>query len=138
MKHRECPTCGKHTVIFDIERDRYRCRSRDCLAIIKNATQYLKDIRMKDNGNKRKQVSQEVINNCIEEIKNELTRRLEEKGYGGFASTHEIFGVVHEEVQELGQALKNDDNVNFKEELFDIIVGCVFGIASMDAETTDW
>lgn len=86
----------------------------------------------------RKQVPCEIISLCINEFRIELNRRLAQKGHDGFSSTHEIFGVVHEEVQELGDALRANDNKEFRQELFDILVGCLFGIASIDAHTTDW
>ena len=68
----------------------------------------------------RTQISQEQIDAAVDMLKQKLQMRLEQKGYGTFASTHEIAGVVDEEHREMMDALRKNDVEEFKEELLDI------------------
>ena len=86
----------------------------------------------------RTQISQEQIDAAMDMLKQKLQMRLEQKGYGTFASTHEIAGVVDEEHREMMDALRKNDVEEFKEELLDIAVGTVFGVACIDAGELDW
>ena len=84
----------------------------------------------------RKQVGQKHIDSAIRVLKNNIDARLYEKGWGSFASRHEILGILTEEMAELNEAIT--DEFGFKEiegELFDIAVGCIFGIACIRAAT---
>ena len=89
-------------------------------------------------GTIRKEIPQKVIDICFEEAKAEMARRLEQKGYGGFASTHEITGVLEEESREYKDALHDNDIEQFEKELFDLVIGALFGIASIKFRTIDW
>jgi len=89
-------------------------------------------------SNNRKQVSEEAIDLALAEVKKFLVKRLAEKGYGTFASRHEILGVVTAEYHELVEAVEHKEEVDVRWELMDVAVGCVFGWACMKQETTDW
>ena len=86
----------------------------------------------------RTQITETQIDKAMEELKTKLKLRLEEKGYGTFASTHEIAGVIDEEYRELQEAVHYNNREDFKDELLDIAVGAVFGVACVNAETLDF
>lgn len=86
----------------------------------------------------RKQISKEEIDKAIIATVNKLNKRLEEKGSGSFLSTHEITGVVSEEYHELMDAQRSNNQDEYRKELMDIAVGCIFGIACIDAGGTEW
>ena len=87
---------------------------------------------------KRKEVSTKALTYALSEARSELTRRLSEKGYGGFASTHEMFGEIMEEINELSKALHDNDEKQFVAELKDIVVAALFSLASIHDNTHDW
>ena len=86
----------------------------------------------------RKKVSAEALEYALKEARSELTRRLIQKGCGGFASTHEIFGVLMEEMDELSEALHANDQKWFVAELKDVVVAALFSLASIHDNTHDW
>lgn len=64
-------------------------------------------------------------------IIDDLNRRLQKHGNGAYASKHEAFGVVAEELDELKEALRDDSRPwRFDEELRDVAVACIFALAS--------
>ena len=71
-------------------------------------------------------------------VRQKLEFRLKEKGFGILVSRHEIQGILAEEFKELMDALQDNDRNWFREELLDIAVGCIIGIASMDSKKMDW
>lgn len=79
----------------------------------------------------RPEVSDKVLLGAIEALTVNIGRRIEEKGRGAFLSSHETLGIVTEENYELIEAVKGNDPVQVAEELMDIAVSCVFGVASM-------
>jgi NTP pyrophosphatase (non-canonical NTP hydrolase) len=87
---------------------------------------------------RRKKVSEKALQYALDEAKSELNKRLIQKGYGGFASTHEMFGVLMEEVDELSEALHDNDQEQFVAELKDIVVAALFSLASIHDNTHDW
>ena len=86
----------------------------------------------------RIQVTDEEIELALVKVKAMLEARLRQKGKGTFASTHEIYGVIAEEFDELGDELRSNNAAQFRNELTDIAVGAIFGIACIDAQKTDW
>ena len=86
----------------------------------------------------RKQVSERIIDETVEEFANILRFRLKEKGYGTFASRHEVLGVIETEMRELEDAVEHQHNDEIRHELMDVAVGCVFGVACIHAGTMDW
>jgi molybdopterin converting factor small subunit len=86
----------------------------------------------------RTQVTEEEIQKAIKLVLEALEGRLMQKGRGTFASTHEIYGVVAEEFDELTDELRKNNELDFAGELIDIAVGCIFGVASIHSQKTDW
>ena len=87
------------------------------------------------NENDRDLVQDGFVACALSDTKRELLRRLKEKGQGTFASTHECLGIITEEYDELKEAIQANDNDWTRKELADIAVGCIFGIACIDAGT---
>jgi NTP pyrophosphatase (non-canonical NTP hydrolase) len=81
-------------------------------------------------------VFKQYIDGSLEAARAKLEYRLRKKGYGAYASKHEILGILTEEYKELIDAVQSQPVVGGKnsvrEELLDIAVGCLFGIASID------
>ena len=86
----------------------------------------------------RLQVEKQFRDIALSLVAQKMKVRLEHCGEGTFASQHEILGIITEEYHELVQAVQNNDKDELIEELLDVAVGAVFGIASIIAETTDW
>jgi len=86
----------------------------------------------------RKKWNSETIEHVMMEISYKVYDRLEEKGDGGYASSHEIYGIIKEEMNELLDAITENDADDIRSECIDIAVACIFGIASIDDETVDW
>ncbi|SRR5579871_751073 len=64
-----------------------------------------------------------------------LSQRIAQKGRGCFISDLEIQGSVDQEVREFKDAVHAKNRKNEVEELMDLAVGCVFGVASLLAIT---
>ena len=63
--------------------------------------------------------------------------RLKEKGDGAYAGPHECYGIIAEEFKELLDAVQANDSMAECEELIDIAVACIIGLASgMPADTS--
>lgn len=62
-----------------------------------------------------------------------LKRRLVEHGKKSFIGSHEILGMVEEEILELKEAVRSDKQADVIAELIDVGVGVVFGVASLIA-----
>jgi len=75
---------------------------------------------------------------AIDTVRLKLSSRLLEKGCGAFVSRHEIFGIVAEEYDELLEAVRSKSLECVHDELLDIAVACVFGMACICENTTDW
>ncbi len=74
----------------------------------------------------------------MKDIRDALEMRLEEKGYGTYASIHEISGIMDEEVDEMKESVHENDQQHLRKELIDIAVTAVWGMVSIDAEGLDW
>lgn len=59
-----------------------------------------------------------------------LKKKSEKRGDDAYASRHETYGLLAEEVHELLDALHKNEGDNFKEELLDIATVCILGVAS--------
>jgi NTP pyrophosphatase (non-canonical NTP hydrolase) len=87
---------------------------------------------------KRKQVTQEQIDDALKSLGSETQRRLKQKGFGTFASTHEILGLIAEEYDELKDAIRSNNTDEVFKEIHDIGVVCHFAIACINSNTLDW
>ena len=64
-------------------------------------------------------------------IRQNLARRINQHGELSFISTHEICGVLDEEVREFKDTVHDNQAFEAAEELADIAVACIWGIASL-------
>jgi hypothetical protein len=64
-------------------------------------------------------------------IETKLKSRLDEKGYGIFVSSHEMLGVIDEEMLELKMAVIANDRHAIEHELIDIAVACIWSLVSL-------
>lgn len=58
------------------------------------------------------------------ELTRQVTRRLNQKGWGGMVSTHEGYGLIVEEYNELGLAIQSNDLEQIMKEALDLQVAC--------------
>jgi NTP pyrophosphatase (non-canonical NTP hydrolase) len=86
----------------------------------------------------RTQLTDEQIKMAVDKVTEKLQFRLNQKGYGTFASKHEILGVITEEFKEFVDAVHSKDYEEMKSEIIDLAVGCIFGLACFEEETIDW
>lgn len=86
----------------------------------------------------RKEITDEAMLVSIRQVEVWLGKRLQQKGYGTFSSTHEIRGVIDDEFEELKEALHEKDVNKIYWELRDVAVGCVFAMACLKEGTLDW
>lgn len=79
----------------------------------------------------RPQVSDQILLNAVEALTVNLGRKIEKHGRGAYVGPHETLGIVAEEYHELIEAVKQNDPVDVANELMDVAVACLFGVASM-------
>ena len=78
------------------------------------------------------------ISDALRQVTMKLAERIHEKGPGIFVSSHEILGIVQEEVHEVLHAVQDNDRMAIRAELLDVAVATIFGIASIDSGGMDW
>jgi len=86
----------------------------------------------------RPQITEEQVDQAIDVVRFAIKRRLAQKGWGAFVSRHEILGILEEERHEMIEAVHHETQERLSEELIDIAVGCVFGVASIKAGVLQW
>lgn len=88
----------------------------------------------------RQQITVQQVEEIFGSIRQQLFHRFNEKGYGTWLSQHEILGVITEEYHYLTKGIEPNllGKMRMRSKLADIAVGCIFGIACIDAETLDW
>lgn len=87
---------------------------------------------------KRTQLMKGDINSAVIDMVTKLNARIQQKGYGSLASTHEIRGMIDEEYNELRDAMHKKDAEAIAEELLDVAVGAIVGYACIKARTVEW
>lgn len=75
----------------------------------------------------RQQVTPEALEAGFEALRDKVNYRLKQKGDGSYASTHEIYGILAEEVKEVLDELQANDNSLFAKELLDVAVAALWG-----------
>jgi hypothetical protein len=80
-------------------------------------------------------VSDEALMKVLELVTQGIGKKIEKHGRGAWVSRHETFGILDEEYEEVKDELRSNDLNKFAEELVDVAVVCIFGIASMVAAT---
>jgi len=89
-------------------------------------------------GNKRLQIEPVCIDQVLKDLNLKLTCRLRQKDYGTFAGNHEILGVIQEEIAEYAATIPTRTTDEEKiEELKDIAVAAIFGIATIRSSGVD-
>lgn len=86
----------------------------------------------------RHQVSMDDINSASEEVVQHLLETLKMKGSGIFVSSHEILGVLTEEMMEFQDEVRANNYETQLKELHDIATSAIFGIISMKSGKMDW
>ncbi len=86
----------------------------------------------------RPQLTEAQVDAAVEVLRTNLKRRLHEKGWGAWLSRHEVLGIIAGEHKELIDAVQGEPQKCVKDELLDIAVGAVFGVACIDAGTLEW
>lgn len=74
------------------------------------------------------------INFGLEDIHKKLLSRLDKKGWGAYASRHEILGIITEEFLELTEAIRSDTPEgydHYMKECMDMAVAGLFGYICM-------
>lgn len=90
-------------------------------------------------SNQRYQMTELTLARAVEEAEAKLMYRAKQKGLGSMASNHEIFGIIRQELGEYEHAIHERQSDEQKvQELLDIAVACLFGIASIRSGGVDW
>lgn len=86
----------------------------------------------------RHQLTDEEIARVVDDILWKLNKRLKEKGMGIYVSSHETFGIIAEEHNEYLDSVGENNPEKQRQELMDIAVACIVGIASLQSKKMDW
>lgn len=90
-------------------------------------------------ANKRQQLDIIDLQDAVESVSEKLDFRAQQKGMGAMASNHEIYGIIRQETTEYEDAIhKRLSDEEKVEELKDIAVAALFGIASIQSGAVDW
>jgi ribosomal protein L1 len=89
--------------------------------------------------NVRQQITHQDLHDAIEGIIKKTHFRAGQKGLGAMASSHEILGIIEDEAQEYRDEVHAKSDAKAKiEELKDIAVAAIWGIASIQTGAVDW
>ncbi len=86
----------------------------------------------------RTELSEEQIERAVSNVSDKLEYRLAEKGRQSFASCHESYGIISEEMNELLRAIESGDFGDINEEFIDVAVAAIMGYACHTFMTSDW
>lgn len=90
-------------------------------------------------ANVRHQLIEEDLENALTVVGLKLRFRAKQKSLGTMASSHEILGIINDEVQEYRDEVHAKGSPEGKiAELIDIAVAAIFGIASIESGGVDW
>jgi hypothetical protein len=81
------------------------------------------------------EVTEEQISSALTLLGINLSRRLLEKGRDSFINAKELLGDLRLEMNEVEEAVQIKEPQRIIDELLDVAVGCVFGVASIKAHT---
>lgn len=94
---------------------------------------------MSGNADNRPKISEHNFDMALASVIAKLEYRRKQKGDGIMMSSHEILGIMEEELYEYKKALHDKTAAQYKkDELIDIAVAALFGIASFNSEKMDW
>jgi hypothetical protein len=87
----------------------------------------------------RTEVSQESLDSAYANIAINLKKKLKKHGIGSWLSRHEILGIIEEEVYELLMVVHDKEpQERLIEELADVAVAAIFGIACVINGSLEW
>ncbi len=90
-------------------------------------------------ANTRHQLTWHDLEGALQQVAEKFDFRIKQKGNGSLASSHEILGIIEDEVQEYRDEVHAKASADKKvEELKDIAVAAIFGIASIQSGGVDW
>jgi hypothetical protein len=90
-------------------------------------------------ANQRHQLTMTDLQAAAASVMDKTDYRARQKGMGVMSSGHEILGIIQEEVQEYQDEVHGKTNKEAKiEELKDIAVAAIWGIASIESGGVDW
>jgi hypothetical protein len=78
------------------------------------------------------------LDDIIREVQRMLYKRIEQHGDGAFSSSHEILGILNEEMHEYLLEVCANDREGQVRELIDVAVGAIFGAASVKSGKAEW
>lgn len=79
----------------------------------------------------RELIKEEKLNTAMDVFRATLLYRLNQKGKGIFVSSHEVLGVINEEMHELTDAVKSNDPEKILDEIMDVVIASFYGYASL-------
>lgn len=86
----------------------------------------------------RYKITNEEIEKSLYMFKVHYNNKLFEKGKGIFVSSHEIDGILDEEVSEWKKAVNKNDLTELQAELLDVMVAAFHGLVSIRSGEMDW
>ena len=91
-----------------------------------------------ENKFNRPEITVKEIVTGIKILEEELSKEVQVKGSHAFVSTHEIVGVIQEEMDELREATHNNNNDDIEKELMDVMISAFWGYVSFVNGKCDW
>ena len=89
--------------------------------------------------NKRHQLTIDQLTEAINSVVEKLEFRVGQKGLGSMASSHEILGILTDELAKFRDEVHQKSGADRKvAELIDVAVAAIFGIASIKSGGVDW
>lgn len=86
----------------------------------------------------REKISGRTLLQAEKEIHDHVIKVLERHGWGSFASRHEVYGVLMEEVREFERTIEKGNLEEISYELKDIAQVCVFALACIREAGLEW
>ena len=87
---------------------------------------------------RRPVLTEEEIQIAIKKVVEKLYEKFNKHGFHACSSIHESLGFVTEEYDELVEAVRSGMQFRVKDELEDIAVAALFGIATAEGKKFDW
>jgi hypothetical protein len=86
----------------------------------------------------RYNITRKDVKDTLDYADNQWNIQLAHKGDGIFVSSHEILGVLIEEIREFENAIQSNDLDKIGGELTDILIVALHGLASINSKKMDW
>lgn len=78
----------------------------------------------------RDQITDKHIEEVIGLLRAHLYLKIERKGRGALVSAHELWGILEEEVDELKDAIHDNNDYAIESESYDVMISALWGLAS--------